>query len=324
MSYRLVGQRWSTASFPAYLATIPRQPWSKAVTIHHCAAPSLAQRPGGLFASHIENIEAYYRGKGWSSGPHLFTDEDDIFGMTPLTEKGVHAISFNSNSIGIEMLGNYDSEIPTDGRGLQVCLTTAATTRALLDWMGLKPSRQTVLFHRFDPRTTKTCPGTKVLHEWFLGLVVAATPGAPILPDPAEIEPEVALVTWLSRESGIAVADLAKRLRRDGALFYLGETWVEGAYYDVATQTTMAPISEAREVLALLMAKPAPTDGVVELVAAMVEALSIPYAAAAKRVSFDGINFRWDGKPVAGAYYDKARQATMAPAAEVRALVGGK
>ena len=29
----------------------------------------------------------------------------------------------------------------------------------------------TVKFHRDDPRTSKSCPGTKVSKEWFLNLV---------------------------------------------------------------------------------------------------------------------------------------------------------
>lgn len=313
MSYRNVGLRWSTASLPAYLATQKRPSFAKAVTIHHCAAPSLAQRPGGLYASHIENIAAYYRSKGWKSGPHFFTDEDDIFGMTPPTEKGVHAISYNGNSIAFEMLGNYDVEIPTDGRGLQVALTTASATLAVCDWLGIKPSRQTIFFHRFDPRTTKSCPGTKVQHEWFLDLVLKANPGQPITPDEGDKrEIVVPLISWLAGQTGQSIGDLAKRLRQDGPLFYLGETWIEGAYYDKVQQATVAPIDEAREVLALLTAKPAPTQEV-PVVTAMMERLGISYTAAAKRISYNGQDFLWSGKPIAGAYYDKARQATMAP-----------
>lgn len=321
MSYRAVGLRWSPQSFPAYLATQPRPSWAKAVTIHHCSSPSLAQRPNGFLAIHLENLASYYKNtKGWSSGPHLFTDEDDIFGLTPLSEKGVHAVSFNSNSIGIEMLGDYDEEDPKNGRGGQVTRTTASTARALLDWLGLKPSRQTLFFHRFDPRTTKTCPGTKVAHEWFLQMVLEATPGAVITPDPGELaDAVVALVPWLSEKTGLPIADLAKRLRREGPLHYLGESWIEGAYYDAAAGATMAPIAEAREVLALLTAKPVETAAVA-IVPTMAERLGIRYEQAAKCISFDGINFAWKGTPIPGAFYDRARQATMAPAHEVAKL----
>ena len=290
------------------------------MTIHHCAAPSLAQRPSGLFAFHIENIANFYRGKGWSSGPHFFTDEDDIFGMTPPTEKGVHAVSYNGNSIAFEMLGNYDVEIPTNGRGLQVALTTASATRAVCDWLGIKPSRQTIFFHRFDPRTTKSCPGTKVVHEWFLDLVLRADPGQPITPDEGDkLEVVVPLIAWLSQQTGQSIASLASSLRKEGPMFYLGETWIEGAYYDRTLQATVAPIDEAREVLALMTAKPEPTPDV-PVVTTMMERLGIGYTAAAKRISFDGEIFLWSGKVIVGAHYDKARQATMAPAKSLTAL----
>ena len=42
-----------------------------------------------------------------------------------MTAHGVHAVSFNSTGVGIEMLGNYDIEDPRTGRGLQVLTTTA-------------------------------------------------------------------------------------------------------------------------------------------------------------------------------------------------------
>jgi len=320
MSFANVGRRWSTSSFPSFLATQKRPSFAKAVTVHHCAAPSLAQRPEGFFAFHLENIADFYRGKGWKSGPHFFTDEDDIFGMTPPTEKGVHAIAFNGNSVAFEMLGNYDVEIPTSGRGLQVALTTASAVCAVCDWLGIKPSRQTVFFHRFDPRTTKSCPGTKVAHEWFLDLVLQANPGAPITPDEGDKnEIVIPLISWLAGRTGQSIADLGKQLRREGPLFYLGETWIEGAYYDRTLQATVAPIAEANEVLALLTAKPEPTPHV-PVVVTMMERLKISYTAAAKQITFDGKDFLWSGKVITGAHYDKARQATMAPIGSLTSL----
>ena len=75
--------------------------------MHHTAAPSLAQRPRGLTIQHIRNIQNYYQSQlGWSSGPHLFIDDDQIFGMSSLERRGIHAVSFNRTHIGIEVLGN--------------------------------------------------------------------------------------------------------------------------------------------------------------------------------------------------------------------------
>jgi len=59
----------------------------------------------------IANIRDYYKNDLlWSAGPHLFIDEDEIYGMCDLRKKGVHAVSFNKTAIGIEVLGDYDGK----------------------------------------------------------------------------------------------------------------------------------------------------------------------------------------------------------------------
>ena len=104
-------------------------------------------RPHGLKVQHIRNIRDYYENtKGWSSGPHLFTDEDQIWGMCPFSEKGVHARSFNSHSVGIEVLGNYDLEDPHSGRGLACWKLAAATGAAVLARLGIPINKNSVKF----------------------------------------------------------------------------------------------------------------------------------------------------------------------------------
>lgn len=260
MSFANVGKRWSTASFPGYLRTQPRPKWAKSVTLHYTASPSLAQRPHGFTAQHIENIRDFYvRKYGWNRGPHFFTDEDDIFGMTPPTIQGIHAASFNSTSIGTEALGLYDKgcEDPKSGRGLAVWKTTASCNRAILDWLGLPVNKDTVKFHRHDPKTTKTCPGTLVDLDWVIGLILEAKPGS--LPDTAEpdtgsfMDAEmVPFIDYLVEKSGLPYGDLAKLLTRDKKLYLFKGIWIEGAHYDAEAATTLAPKSEAEEALALL------------------------------------------------------------------------
>ena len=173
MSYNNVGKVWTVASFAEHLKTMERPAWAKAVCLHHTAAPSLAQRPKGFTIQHIENMKDFYRGMGWRSGPHLYTDEDQVFGMTPLDETGVHAVSFNRTAIGIEALGYYSKgeEDPKSGRGLEVWKMTAAITKMLLDWLHLPVNEKTVLFHRDDPKTSKDCPGSRVDKAWVLSLI---------------------------------------------------------------------------------------------------------------------------------------------------------
>lgn len=173
MSFSAVGTVYTPEEFSTFLATLPRPQWVRAITLHHTSSPSLAQRPKGLLPQHIRNIRDFYREKKWSSGPHLFIDDTHrcIMGMTPLDERGTHAVSFNATALGIEVLGDYDSEDPTTGRGLTAWRNAAAATRHLLDWLHLTASKDIILFHRDDPRTTKTCPGTRVRKEWFLSLL---------------------------------------------------------------------------------------------------------------------------------------------------------
>lgn len=154
-----------------YLQTLNFSKWKPSlIVVHHCAAPSLAQRPQGFIQQHMENLEDYYEDDlGWSGTPHIFTDEDQAWVFNPLTEPGTHAKSFNSTGIGIEMLGNYDVEDPWTGRGKQVLTFTAQVVKLLLDFFNLPI--EAVKFHRDDPKTTKTCPGEKISKPIFLDLV---------------------------------------------------------------------------------------------------------------------------------------------------------
>src|SRR5688500_10506305 len=51
-----------------YLKTLDFSRWKPSlIVIHHCAAPSLAQRPKGFIQQHMENLEDYYEDDlGWS------------------------------------------------------------------------------------------------------------------------------------------------------------------------------------------------------------------------------------------------------------------
>jgi hypothetical protein len=185
MSYSAVGKVWDAESFRAHVkkhaASI--KGWAKGVTIHHTAAPNLAQRPNGWTIQHMRNLAHFYGKKlRWSAGPHLFTDEDQIFGLSPMTARGVHARSFNPGYLGIEALGNYDVEDPRSGRGRQVWRNTAKAVSILQEELGWTDAQ--VTFHRDDPRTSKTCPGSKVSREWFLNLVHSAKFSKPEPGDP--------------------------------------------------------------------------------------------------------------------------------------------
>jgi hypothetical protein len=175
MGYENVGRVWTPAELRTYLGTLDKPAWATSITFHHTGVPSLEQRPRGFLPTHMTNLQHYYQvTNGWSAGPHLFIDEDQCWGMSDFRQQGVHAKSFNSNSIGIEVLGNYDVESPNTGRGQQCWTVAAGAGKVLLDWLGLQPSTLTVNFHRDDPKTTKTCPGSLVDKNWVIEQINAA------------------------------------------------------------------------------------------------------------------------------------------------------
>jgi hypothetical protein len=177
--YANVGKVWTIPEFREYLKTIKPPDWIEGVCMHHTGLPNLKIRPNGETVQHmIDRRDSHYIGKlGWSEGPHLFTDDDQILGMTDLRIQGTHAPSFNSNCIGIEVLGDYDSESHDSGRGLSCWLMGAGAAAAVLDWLGLPANETTVRFHRecrVTMRTTKkTCPGKLISKQWVLGLIKA-------------------------------------------------------------------------------------------------------------------------------------------------------
>lgn len=168
---KIVNKAFFPDEFAKYLEGLDLSAWRpELVVVHHTASPSLAMRPVGWKEVHMRNLAHYY-GKelGWKAGPHVFTDEDEAWVLSPLTARGNHAVSFNARSWGIEMLGDFDTEDPWSGRGLQVLRTTAHVVRAMLHRIG--KGKEAVRFHRDDPRTRKSCPGWLVDKERFLGMV---------------------------------------------------------------------------------------------------------------------------------------------------------
>lgn len=274
MAFENVGKIWTPTSLAGYLETRAIPSWIDSVTIHHTAAPSLSQRPRGFTIQHIINIQDFYSrskskgGRGWRTGPHLFIDDDEIFGMCDFRYKGIHAASYNSRSLGIEVLGDYDIEDPNSGRGAECWKTTADTVRVLFKWLGLRKSKATVLFHRDDPKTNKSCPGKRIDKQWFLDLI------------PSDIEPDtekdkygkppvgidwndwhfageqwcVPLHGFLTAK-GIPSNEVLAKLKSKNGIIYYGEELINGGFYVAKgktpspDETTWAPVRNLMEIL---------------------------------------------------------------------------
>jgi hypothetical protein len=158
----IIGNNYVAASFDNYCHTIQWNAWRPSfIVLHNTAIPSLAQRPDGLTQSQIGNLEGFYRDdQEWKAGPHLFIDDRQIWVFTPLNVSGTHSPSWNKVALGIEMLGDYETESFSSGRGLAVRRNTVAAIATLTAILGLDPS--TLRLHREDPLTTHACPGKNV------------------------------------------------------------------------------------------------------------------------------------------------------------------
>ncbi len=277
MGFENAGRVWTPNEIAEYLGTLERPDWVKGITLHHCAEPSLRQRPVGLIKQHIANIQSFYSrpksagGKGWKTGPHFFTDEDQIWGLCDPRVKGIHAASFNGTTIGIEVLGDYDAEDPKAGRGLQCWETTATLVVALLNWLDLKAVASekskpgdTILFHRDDKQTTKTCPGKLIQKAWVLALIEQAAKrqfsSAPVVSaNEVHDKPEtpfpwtewmfnggrwcVPVMAFLLKRGKTSAEITANMKRTDDGVFY-GNDELEGAFYNGPTSATWAPVRE--------------------------------------------------------------------------------
>ena len=155
----IVGKSFSPRQFAVYVDSLVWKDWKpKFIVVHNTATPSLAQRPDGLTAQHIRNLEGYYRDtQGWSAGPHLFIDDKQIWVFTALTTPGTHSPSWNSVALGIEMLGDFNKESFTTGRGAKVRENTAWAIAKLSKKLDFGAAE--FRWHNEDPKTTHDCPG---------------------------------------------------------------------------------------------------------------------------------------------------------------------
>ncbi len=266
MGYEISDKRWLPAEFEAYLQGRPRPDWCDGICYHHTAFPDLAMRPAGLTEKHQRNLRHYYeKVKGWSDGPHLFIDDDEIIGMSGLEDDGVHAIAFNRNFIGIEVLGNFDHEDPTSGRGADCWRTALDCGRMLLDWLGKSANDQTVKFHREDPRTSKTCPGKLVKKPWVINRIRSGWPNEDSSGNSKDIEAKdkgqkinipgwniyqiidggyfVPVLDFLDHVGGDRDLLIQLMSRQNGKFVYNGDV-IESAFYDKDSETTWALASE--------------------------------------------------------------------------------
>lgn len=146
------------------------------IVLHHSWSPTTQQYRGLATWEAIRNYHMTER--GWSDiGYHFGVGPDgSLWELRDYRKSGAHVLNRNQHTIGICMIGNFDSEDPT--RSLAAA---AHIVRVLLKRFGLTTSA--IRFH--SEFQDKTCPGTRVSLAAFRKEVAGtATPATP--PKPAK------------------------------------------------------------------------------------------------------------------------------------------
>lgn len=189
MSWPALKMNFTQESFRTYVETLQWTKWRPSKIIwHNTGAPTLKQwiesaqkdSSKGLIPgiTRIRNLEKYFRDdNNWSGCPHLFIANDFIWVMNDLTQRGTHSPSFNSSSIGIEMIGDFSKENDDEGEGLKVKINTIFATAILCEAIGIDPSNGetdrirkrilggSIFLHKQDWATSHDCPGEGIARD---------------------------------------------------------------------------------------------------------------------------------------------------------------
>jgi hypothetical protein len=143
------------------------------ITLHNTSTPDIKLWQSWLPAKrqqYILNMQPYYENMGWRGGPHFFVPpQEDIcaFGFNDLMSAGTHASCFNNLSIGIEMVGEFNTEAFDQGPGAQVAENAIYLLALLHNKIGLTPSpylynQHGLHFHVECKADNHDCPGRSV------------------------------------------------------------------------------------------------------------------------------------------------------------------
>ena len=161
---------------------------------HHTWSPTVANyyATGGLAC--VRGVRRYHmapppNGRGWSdNGYHIMVGPDGaVYLCRPISKSGGHCLGHNSQSIGISLIGNYDT-------GHDAPPEQWPGYRALISTVALVCRRFNIPVNRIYPHSAfadKSCPGTGFAMPRFRQEVQAAMAN--------EIKPNLRII---DRETG--------------------------------------------------------------------------------------------------------------------------
>jgi len=152
----IINKKLSLEEFKDYVRTFNFGRFvANKLVIHHTWRPTKDQWKG---ESSIKGLKSYYERKRWNAGPHIFIAEDGIWLFTPMNVKGIHAGVGNWRSIGIEVVGDYDTKKWSE----KTKEHALGAITVLMDKLDL--NTEVVKFHR--DFSNKSCPGYAITKEW--------------------------------------------------------------------------------------------------------------------------------------------------------------
>lgn len=158
------GKAFTREQYATHVASLTWQDWKPiGITLHNTAAPTLAQwaESGPAHDARIRNLQSYYEGMGWHGGPHLFISRDWINEFSNPLRRGTHSRCYNATHLGIEMVGDYNSEQFNSGDGAKVRDNAVFAMAVFCRKFGFNPDKD-IVFHKDCKLDNHDCPGKLV------------------------------------------------------------------------------------------------------------------------------------------------------------------
>jgi GH24 family phage-related lysozyme (muramidase) len=222
------GTIWTRPQFQAHLDKITLPAWIRFLVLHSTSAPNLAQQrattTGDADRDASQRMKNFWGrvlelgGRGW----HLTIFENGKIGKgTDLRVQGIHAHSWNDESIGVELcMDGSSADVGTEAGKLMI-ETAAWVFSRLLKKLKLPADATTIKYHREEPRAKlngKTCPGTKMFpKDDFIKLVKTYLEGdKPVHLPPEGLAPPVVAGIAMPPKQPWATKDVQAHLTRLG------------------------------------------------------------------------------------------------------------
>jgi Putative peptidoglycan binding domain/N-acetylmuramoyl-L-alanine amidase len=214
----------------------------KFATLHNTGVPSLKQYLGygpTAQAQFAANQASYERGLGWHPGVHFFCCPAYVWNVCDLRADGVSVSCWNHETIGIEMVGDYEvgGDDFASGFGKSVRDNAVWTLACLHEKFGWEP--ETIRFHRECRADHHSCPGSKVDKAAIIEAVksrIATLSSNPLIAARTQAMPEM---TRVSPEY-IAIPQIWSVEDIQGALNRLGDCLTVDGEYGPATKAAIS------------------------------------------------------------------------------------